>query len=99
VLLAFLALVHSPGPGRSVLDVSLVLILLIIFTVFAIRDLAPLCTYHGLPADGNGWPLWTLIGDLTLIGIIVPLLMPRQYVPIEPAVRITWTSTHASSHS
>ena len=55
--------------------------------MFAYRDLWPLATFTLTPLDGAEGPLiWVKVGLLTLIGVIIPLFVPRQYVPFDPKV-------------
>ena len=57
-------------------------ILLVSWIVFAYRDLWPLATFTLSPVDASEGPiLWTKIGALTLGAVIVPLVIPREYVP------------------
>ncbi|KAF9072745.1 P-loop containing nucleoside triphosphate hydrolase protein [Rhodocollybia butyracea] len=60
--------------------------LLIIFGVYAYRDVYPLCTYSSVVQDGSeGWILWTKIGVLFAVAALIPLLIPRVYVPLNAA--------------
>ena len=60
-----------------------------VFSVFFYRDIWPLCTTNLLPIDaGEGYALWIHIGVLTFAAAIVPLMVPRQYLPLDPSVRI-----------
>lgn len=66
----------------------LALLLVAVFAVFAYRDLWPLATYTLTPLDASeGWLIWTKIGILAFAAAAVPLLIPRQYIPIDPSVR------------
>ncbi|KDR83062.1 hypothetical protein GALMADRAFT_57261 [Galerina marginata CBS 339.88] len=59
-------------------------VLLTLFGVFAYRDVWPLATYTEVPVDGcEGRILWFKISILTFIAFVVPLFVPRQYVPID----------------
>lgn len=63
------------------------LLLLLAFSVYAYRDLIPLCTFTLSPMDGgDGWRLWSRLAILTFAAVLVPLLAPREYVPIDPTV-------------
>ncbi|KAI0793372.1 hypothetical protein C8Q75DRAFT_749936 [Abortiporus biennis] len=53
--------------------------------VFAYRDLWPLATFTLQPLDAALSPfVWIEIGLLTVAGVVIPLLVPRQYIPIDP---------------
>ncbi|KIJ34155.1 hypothetical protein M422DRAFT_35218 [Sphaerobolus stellatus SS14] len=40
---------------------------------------------HGSPVDdANGGLLWALIATLTAVGIVTPLITPRQYITVDP---------------
>lgn len=55
--------------------------------VYTYRDLYPLCTYTESPADaGEGQILWIRIGILALSAVVLPLITPREYIPIDPLV-------------
>lgn len=57
------------------------------FAVFAIRDLWPIALYDREPVDGQlGWLLWTRIGLVGYIGLVVPIVLPGVYVPVDPNV-------------
>lgn len=62
--------------------------LLVVWGVYAYRDVWPLLTYTLDPVDGSeGWLIWTKIGVLSYAAVVVPLLIPRQYIPVDPLVR------------
>lgn len=62
--------------------------LLVVWGVYAYRDVWPLLTYTLDPVDGSeGWLIWTKIGVLSYAAVVVPLLIPRQYIPVDPSVR------------
>ncbi|KAH7340935.1 hypothetical protein B0J17DRAFT_612426 [Rhizoctonia solani] len=83
-LLAILALTLAPR-FRAISNTHLVVLLLVAFGVYVWRDLAPLATYHLHPADAaGGWLTWSRIGVLTFVSVIVPLCIPRVYVPVDP---------------
>ncbi|KAF8758575.1 P-loop containing nucleoside triphosphate hydrolase protein [Rhizoctonia solani] len=62
-----------------------VVLLLIAFAVYTWRDLVPFATYNLHPADAvGGWLTWTRIGVLGFASVVVPLFIPRIYVPLDP---------------
>ncbi|KAJ7630594.1 P-loop containing nucleoside triphosphate hydrolase protein [Roridomyces roridus] len=55
------------------------------FLVYAARDLFPFLTYQLEPLDGaEGWILWGKIIALLIAALVVPLFIPRQYIPVDP---------------
>ncbi|KAF8956542.1 P-loop containing nucleoside triphosphate hydrolase protein, partial [Flammula alnicola] len=60
-------------------------VLLSAFGVYAYRDLWPLATYTQNPVDiAEGSILWAKIIILTITAVMIPLFIPRRYVPIDP---------------
>ncbi|KAG8764714.1 hypothetical protein FRC12_007931 [Ceratobasidium sp. 428] len=81
-LLAIFALTLGPRL-RAITNIHLVVLLLVAFGVFAWRDLLPFATFSLHPADSaGGWLTWTRIGILGFVAIVVPLCIPRLYVPL-----------------
>ncbi|KAF5370320.1 hypothetical protein D9758_006919 [Tetrapyrgos nigripes] len=84
--LALLSL--SPSVDRrckSICLVHLEIILLIPFLLYVYRDIVPLGTFDKTPVDlCEGAYLWSKIGVLGFISVIVPLFSPREYVPVDP---------------
>jgi len=65
------------------------LVLLTTFGVYAYRDIWPLATYLHGPVDISEGPLlWVKLGLLTLVAVVIPLFIPRQYIPVDPKVRV-----------
>lgn len=88
--MSLLALVSVTAKRRwgAVANKHLVTLLLFTFAVFAYRDVWPLATYTHVPMDlSEGALLWVKLGVLTLSAIVVPLCIPRVYVPVDPKVR------------
>ncbi|KAJ6574692.1 hypothetical protein B0H19DRAFT_1371649 [Mycena capillaripes] len=55
------------------------------FFIYVYRDLFPLITYHRVPLDiSEGWILWAKIISLFVGAALVPLFIPRQYIPVDP---------------
>ena len=45
-------------------------------------------TYTLVPADrAEGALLWVKLGLVTFAGVVIPLTVPRAYVPLDPEVR------------
>ena len=69
-----------------VCSIHLFLILLCDFIVYAYRDIWPLLTFALAPLDrAEGAILWVKVALITYAAVIVPLLIPRQYVPVDPS--------------
>lgn len=61
---------------------------LISFAVFGYRDIYPLATFDLTPLDSEeGWIAWIKIGLLFVLGIMIPLAIPRRYIPHNPKAR------------
>ncbi|GJE85927.1 multidrug resistance-associated ABC transporter [Phanerochaete sordida] len=84
ILLAWASFVAKASVARTAArHVSLVL--LVAWSVFFYRDLWPLLTYTLRPIDApEGWLIWTKVGLLTWAATVVPLLVPREYIPVDP---------------
>ncbi|KZS93246.1 P-loop containing nucleoside triphosphate hydrolase protein [Sistotremastrum niveocremeum HHB9708] len=84
---AFLSLLSLTAKRRWAVRAArhLVLILLVIFAVYFYRDFWAFATYTGSPADQvEGVYLWPKFGVLSLVSVLVPLIMPSQYIPLDP---------------
>ncbi|KAF8192829.1 P-loop containing nucleoside triphosphate hydrolase protein [Mycena galopus ATCC 62051] len=61
------------------------LVLLSTLGVYVYRDIFPLGTFSGVPKDSaERFILWIRIGLLAFTGVLVPLLSPRKYTPVDP---------------
>ncbi|KAF8513334.1 P-loop containing nucleoside triphosphate hydrolase protein [Hysterangium stoloniferum] len=57
----------------------------IIASVYIYRDVFPLATFTRRPVDENkGWLLWSRLALVALTGLVIPLFIPRSYVPVDP---------------
>jgi hypothetical protein len=55
--------------------------------VYVYRDLLPLGTFTGVPADlSEGRRLWAKIALLFITAVVIPMFTPRQYIPVDPLV-------------
>ncbi|KAJ6501692.1 hypothetical protein C8R47DRAFT_1193380 [Mycena vitilis] len=53
--------------------------------IYVYRDLFPFITYNRVPLDQlEGWILWAKLIGLFIAGAVVPLFIPRQYIPVDP---------------
>lgn len=60
-------------------------VLVVTTSVYIYRDVAPLATFINIPRDApEGWILWTKIAALLFTGIVIPLFIPREYIPVDP---------------
>ncbi|KAJ6448334.1 P-loop containing nucleoside triphosphate hydrolase protein [Mycena sanguinolenta] len=60
-------------------------VLFLVFCVYFYRDLVPLLTFTGVPADhSEGRRLWAKIGLLFVTGVVIPVFTPQQYIPVDP---------------
>ncbi|VDB89911.1 unnamed protein product [Peniophora sp. CBMAI 1063] len=83
-VLALLSVVARASLARTA-STHLGTILLVSFAVYAYRDIWPLMTYTLVPVDGKeGALLWVKLALLTYAGVLVPLLIPRTYIPLDP---------------
>ncbi len=90
----FLRVNSGLTPLISLLPTNLILLLLVTFGVYAYRDLYPLCTYTLSPVDLPATfikenavlvdLLWAKIAVLFVTAIVIPLFMPRTYIPVDP---------------
>ena len=64
-----------------------ILVLLSVLGVYIYRDIWPLATFTKEPKDlHEGYMLWIKFSITTLTAVIIPLFIPRQYVPVDPKV-------------
>ncbi|THH30400.1 hypothetical protein EUX98_g3808 [Antrodiella citrinella] len=85
---AVLGLVSVAGGVKSskLCSTHLVCVLLASWILYFYRDVWPLCTFTLSPVDADeGWLIWTKVAVLSVAAVIVPLFMPRQHTPIDPA--------------
>ncbi|KAI0758154.1 multidrug resistance-associated ABC transporter [Fomes fomentarius] len=83
-LLAFIAVVSNLSLSTLVAR-HLNTVLVFSWGVYAYRDLWPLATFTLKPADASeGSLLWAKIGVLTFVAIVIPIIVPRQYIPLDP---------------
>jgi len=83
-LLALISISARPSYSRLITR-HLIGLLLVTFSVYVYRDLLPLATFTLHPKDqGEGWILWAKIITLTGTAVVIPLSIPRQYIPFDP---------------
>ena len=63
------------------------LVLFVAFIVYVYRDIWPLATCTEKPIDDSeDTLLWTKVIVLFGTAVVIPLLVPRRYVPVDPKV-------------
>lgn len=63
------------------------ILLLSAMVVYLYRDVWPLATYTESPKDSDDVLLWYKVTVLTLTSLVIPLFVPRQYIPVDPEVK------------
>ena len=92
-----LATVTARKAVASVTSFHLSSLLLGTFSVYAYRNIWPLLTFTLSPADAyEGALLWVRIGLLAFGAVLIPLLVPRRYTPIDPEARLALTKSYFS---
>ncbi|KIJ38938.1 hypothetical protein M422DRAFT_258345 [Sphaerobolus stellatus SS14] len=59
-------------------------ILCITFATYTYRDIWPLATRTQHPIDALDKLIWIKLGLLSVIAVVIPLVIPGQYVPVDP---------------
>ncbi|EKM60767.1 uncharacterized protein PHACADRAFT_133526 [Phanerochaete carnosa HHB-10118-sp] len=59
-------------------------VLLVTWIVYVYRDVWPLATYYLAPANDQDALFWATFAVLSVAAVIVPLTVPRKYVPYDP---------------
>ncbi|KAJ7868848.1 P-loop containing nucleoside triphosphate hydrolase protein, partial [Mycena leptocephala] len=60
-------------------------ILLVAFCVYFYRDIYPLAKFTSVPRDlSDGWLLWPKLILLGIVAVLLPLVEPRLYTPVDP---------------
>ncbi|KAJ7657324.1 P-loop containing nucleoside triphosphate hydrolase protein [Mycena polygramma] len=84
--LVLAALSASPKESRHRLIGHVNCVLFLTFCVYSYRDVLPLATFTGVPADLDEGPtLWAKIAVLFITAVMIPLFTPRQYIPVDPS--------------
>jgi len=66
-----------------------IVVLLSTFGTYAYRDLWPLARYDRQPEDlADGSLLWGKVVILLFTAAVIPLAIPRRYIPIDPKVSL-----------
>lgn len=84
------ATVMSMSSWRRSAAAHLGLTLVVTWAISVYSNVWPLATYTLVPADhAEGALLWVKFGLLSVAGVIVPLVVPREYKPYDPEVSTT----------
>ncbi|CDO75388.1 hypothetical protein BN946_scf185012.g5 [Trametes cinnabarina] len=83
-LLGFLAIYgRARVNSRAYTHVSWLLVL--VWSAYLYRNVWPLATVDRIPVDTAEGPfLWAKLALLTIAGVVIPLTVPREYVPVNP---------------
>lgn len=85
-LLALISVCVGPK-WRRLVTRHLAALLLVTFVVYLYRDMWPLATFTLSPKDlSEGWLIWAKVVVLSITAVVIPLLMPRPYIPFNPKV-------------
>ena len=69
------------------LALYLTILLMVLFAVYAYRDIWPLLTFAEQPMDSCKGPfLWGKVTGLTVGAVVYPLFSPRLYIPLDAKV-------------
>ncbi|CDO77193.1 hypothetical protein BN946_scf184747.g6 [Trametes cinnabarina] len=83
-LLSFISVVARPSLSKLA-STHVASVLLVTWVIYFYRDFWPLATFNLQPIDAaEGAFLWAKLAVLTLAAVVVPLLCPRPYVPVDP---------------
>ncbi|KAJ3920632.1 P-loop containing nucleoside triphosphate hydrolase protein [Lentinula edodes] len=83
--LSLLSMLTSFPRWRVIFRRHLNIVLCVTCVVYGYIDLFPLATTIKMPpALCKGWLLWLELALLGVAGILIPLLTPREYVPVDP---------------
>ena len=86
--MAFASIIAPNQKLSNVFTRHLVVILLSVWAIYVYRDLWPLATFTLQPADAaEGVLLWVKLWVLTFAAGVIPLLIPRSYIPVDAKVR------------
>lgn len=87
-MLGLLAIFGNPPLGHHAFAHAS-LLLAVTWGAYMYRNVWPLATLTESPADlAEGKVLWAKVALLFLGGVVLPLLTPRQYIPLNAKVRV-----------
>ncbi|RPD55459.1 P-loop containing nucleoside triphosphate hydrolase protein [Lentinus tigrinus ALCF2SS1-7] len=77
--------IFSLGPLSSRAYIHTSSLLFLLWSIYLYRNVWPLATVNLVPADkGEGLLLWAKITLLSLTGFVVPIVIPKKYIPVNP---------------
>ncbi|KAF8308383.1 hypothetical protein DL93DRAFT_2100728 [Clavulina sp. PMI_390] len=99
MLLSLVTLRSQPGhPVHYFLAATVNLVSLTTLAIYTYRDLWPLATYYLIPADrALGVFTWVRIGLLGWTALVVPGMLPRHHIPVDPKNPLPGTPEQTAS--
>ena len=73
-------------PLRRKLIAHVDILLILAFGLYTYRDLWPLLTFYLSPTDINDSITWSRVALLGIAAVVIPLIRPRTYVPVDPSM-------------
>lgn len=71
----------------SVASSHLAMLLLVAFGILFYRDVIPLAMVSKVLQDAaDGWVTWLQVALLSVAGVVIPVVTPRRYNPVDPLV-------------
>ena len=87
VLASLSILLRPASPAQITISRQLSIVLLSTGIVYGYRDLWPFATSNLSPEDAAyGWMTWSRVAITLFAGVILPLITPRVYIPLDPKV-------------
>lgn len=84
ILASSALLLHPTSWSRTRASQHLTILLFSTFAIYAYRNLWPLATFTLTPKDSlDKWSTWIQVGLTFLGGLVIPLVTPTVYVPID----------------
>jgi hypothetical protein len=85
LIFSFIMLNLRPAtPLRGKLIAHVDILLFLAFCLYTYRDLWPLLTFYLSPSDVNNAITWSRVAILGVAAVVIPLIRPRTYVPVDP---------------
>lgn len=72
---------------RRVMSLHLAMLLVVMFAIYCYRDIWPAMTFTLSPLDSSGgWLTWSRVVLVSFLAVLLPLITPREYIPLDPQV-------------